>query len=187
MSCVCGTLCSADSFVVHALSCNKVSGYTWASRHALVKRVFKSVLRQYGFNPDEAEPRFGNVGPDVCFQLDDAHTLVDIVVVNPLADSYVVAESRSPGSTLQGVEAMKDHRYGSATTSRRMVFHPLAITVFGTVGVDSLSLLRKCARRTADPRGFMQHMCMALSVAVQTGNARMIMAAAHKWWEFGVR
>jgi hypothetical protein len=49
ISCSCGQRCRAEEFAIHALDCNKVTGYTWASRHAHVKQVFKAVLRQYGF------------------------------------------------------------------------------------------------------------------------------------------
>ena len=68
-----------------------------------------------------------------------------------------------------------------------MVFYPMVISTFGTPSSRSLTLLRKCAEYTANPAGFMTHMCSALAVAVQTGNARMVMAATTKWWEYGVR
>ena len=48
-------------------------------------------------------------------------------------------------------------------------------------------MLKKCARYTADPSGFMAHMATALAVAVQIGNAQMVLAATHTWWENGVR
>ena len=162
-------------------------GTTRASRHAHVKKTFKSVLRQYGFMPDNGEPRFNGVGPDVCFLLGGILTLVDVVVVNPLADSYVDAEARAAGTTLATAESEKDRRHTPLVEARRMHFFPLALTTFGTVGPRSLVLLRRCARHTTDPSGFMAHMCMALSVAVQTGNAKIIMAATSRWWEYGVR
>ena len=185
--CVCGLQCSAADFVVHALSCNKVSGYTWASRHALVKRVFKAVLSQYGFRPDAKEPRFNGAGPDVCFMMGMDIALIDVVVCNPLAESYVYAEAKNPGETLARAEIGKIHEHTVNTRNREMKFYPLAMTIFGQLGRKSLGMLKKCSRFTADPRGFMAHMTTALSVAVQLGNAQMVIAATHTWWENGVR
>ena len=48
-------------------------------------------------------------------------------------------------------------------------------------------MLKKCSRYTADPSAFMAHMATALAVAVQIGNAQMVLAATHTWWENGVR
>jgi hypothetical protein len=113
--------------------------------------------------------------------------LVDVTIVNPLADTYVVAEATTPGNTLRLAEAAKDKRHVTSAEARNMLFYPLALTTFGTLGPRSLALLRKCSQLTADPRGFMRHMCMALSVAVQIGNARILTAAVARWWESGVR
>jgi hypothetical protein len=173
--------------VVHALDCNKVRGYTWASRHALVKKVLKNVLRQYGFLPDNREPRFNGVGPDVCFLLGTTLIIVDVSVVNPLADSYVTAEAQAAGATLAAAEDRKNDRHVAPAEARKMTFYPLVISTFGTPSSRSLTLLRKCAMYTANPTGFMTHMCSALAVAVQIGNARIVMAATTKWWEYGVR
>ena len=68
-----------------------------------------------------------------------------------------------------------------------MVFYPLALTIFGQQGVTSRVMLKKCSRYTADTSGFMAHMTTALAVAVQAGNAQMVLAATHTWWENGVR
>jgi len=188
--CVCGKSCPQNEFVVHALDCKSVSGYTWASRHAHVKRVFKSVLRQYGFLPDATEPRFmkgGTCGPDVCFLLGGTLVLVDVTVVNPLAPSYVDKEVEDAGSALQDAEARKDRRYLSGAEDRRMDFQPLALSVFGQLGPASRSLIRRLGTFTATPGGFEAHMETALSVAVQVGNARILMAATATWWRRGVR
>ena len=175
-----------SAFVVHSLNCNRVVGYTWASRHAHVKRVFKNVLRQYGFMPDQNEPRFvGGVGPDVCFQLGKHMALVDVTVVNPLADSYVAAEAVEAGTTLRRADEKKDSKYTTLAEDRLMTFHPLALSVFGTPSQSSLTLLRKASRCTADPDGFLRHMFSALQVAVQVGNARILMAATAGWWQAG--
>ena len=186
-SCVCGVSPGRDNFVVHALTCNKVSGFTWASRHALLKVALKKVLRQYGFRPDEHEPRFGGEGPDVCFLLGDSPMLVDVTVVCPMAASYVESEATSPGSTLKSVEADKCRQYGTFASDRGMHFAPLAFTTSGTPGPKSLAFLRRCSNYTADPLGFMQHSLMALGVAIQIGNARLVNAAVAGWWKYGVR
>ena len=189
LTCMCGRQCPHHQFVVHALDCNKVCGYTWASRHALVKRVFKQVLRQYGFRPDDGEPRFfGNgTGPDVCFLLRDKQVLVDVVITNPLADTYIAGEASEPGFAVRLAESTKDKQYSARAATLGMEFYPLALSTFGTLGPRSLTLLRHISKYTVDRRGFLSHMGMALSVAVQTGNARIVMAAMAKWWQFGVR
>lgn len=186
-SCVCGATPGRQDFVVHALTCNKVSGFTWASRHALLKVALKKVLRQYGFRPDEREPRFGGEGPDVCFMLGDRPVLVDVTVVCPLATSYVDSEAANPGSTLRTAEADKERTYGTFASVRGMQFAPLAFATCGTPGPKSLAFLRRCSSYTADPTGFMRHSLMALGVAIQIGNARLVNAATAGWWKFGVR
>ena len=58
--CECGDILSNKDFVVHALDCSKVKGDTVATRHKLVKNAFAHLLRQYGFTPDNHEPRFSD-------------------------------------------------------------------------------------------------------------------------------
>ena len=188
-TCSCGHQCSPTDFIVHALDCNKVRGYTWASRHAHVKRVFKKVLVQYGFRPDEKEPRFfpGGKGPDVIFTMGDKLALVDVVICNPLADTYVEAEAAKPGATLARAEAEKDRRHTAESEARRMVFYPLALTTFGAPGKRTMELLRLLSTYTANPAGFLRHMLTALGVAIQTGNAKIAIAATAEWWQNGVR
>jgi len=188
-TCTCGHQCSPTDFIIHALDCKRVSGYTWSSRHALVKSVFKKVLSQYGFRPDKREPRFflGGKGPDVIFQMGDAMVLVDLVICNPLADSYVEAEAATPGATLKRAEAEKDRRHSAESAARKMEFYPLALTTFGAPGKETLAFLRKISTYTANPTGFMRHMLSALDIAIQIGNARIAMAATARWWHHGVR
>jgi len=185
-SCVCGLTCSHTSFVVHALTCNKVRGFNRASRHKLLKKAFKSVLRKYGFHPDEHEPRFGDdgEGPDISFAFDDSLLLVDVSTVCPLADSYVHDEDSNPGFLLAKAEQDKITKYGDFAATRNMNFEPAVF--MGTPGPVSLALLRKLSRATADPNGFMTHMLMACGVAISTGNARMVCAAVARWWDHGV-
>eukprot|EP00759_Apiculatamorpha_spiralis_P039789 PhF_6_TR38624/c5_g3_i1/m.57589 len=88
IECVCHTTLPAKEFVVHALDCKKVTGHTWATRHALVKRTLIKVLKQY--DPDPQEHRYEDgKGPDILFQLGSQLTAVDVTIVNPLTDTYV--------------------------------------------------------------------------------------------------
>ena len=188
-TCTCGHQCSPTDFIIHALDCKRVRGYTWASRHADVKKVFKRVLTQYGFRPDPKEPRFfdNGTGPDVHFFMGDVLVLVDIVVCNPLADSYVDAEAAKPGATLDLHEGIKERKYADPAKARKMKFVPLALTTFGAPGKKTKAFLRDLSSYTADPDGFMRHMLSALDVAIQIGNARIVMAATEQWWNIGVR
>ena len=113
--------------------------------------------------------------------------LVDVVVCNPLGKTYVKAEADTPGTTLERAETLKHHEHFEKAGKRTMVFFPLALTIFGQLGIKSLTLLRKCSRYTADPGGFMSHMTTALAVAVQIGNAQMVLAATSTWWDNGIR
>jgi hypothetical protein len=172
---------------VHALDCNKVRGYTWATRHAHVKRVFRKLLVSYGFHPDAHEPRFdAGSGPDVCFQLGDSLALVDVTIVNPLAETYVDAEAREPGRTLRRADDGKDASYLSMAKARGMTFKPLAMSVFGEPSPQALALLRDLSAYTLNPSGFMTHALSALGVAIQIGNAGIVQAALAKWWDWGV-
>jgi len=188
-TCTCGHQCSPTDFIIHALDCKSVRGYTWASRHAEVKKVFKRVLAQYGFRPDPKEPRFFNngTGPDVHFFMGGVLVLVDIVVGNPLADSYVDAEAAKPGSMLDMHEGIKDRKYADPAKARKMRFVPLALTTFGAPGKKSRAFLKDVAAYTADPPGFLRHMLTALDIAIQIGNAKIVMAATEQWWNLGVR
>jgi len=188
-TCTCGHQCSPTDFIIHALDCNKVQGYTWASRHAHVKKIFKKILIQYGFRPYDREPRFfegGKKGPDVIFLMGDRLVLVDLVICNPLADSYVEAEAAKPGATLARTEAEKDRRHAAESKARGMEFYPLAFTTFGAPGKETKKFLRLLSTYTANPTGFTRHMLTALDVAIQVGNARIAMAATAQWWLNGV-
>jgi hypothetical protein len=185
---VCREAFDPRGFAIHALSCKKVSGYSAASRHAHVKNMFKYVLRQYGFNPDHAEPRFSNgKGPDVIFQLGGVMTMVDVTIRNPLAETYVDKEVASPGRTLEVAEGIKNTSYLDQSLRRGMAFTPLALSVHGGIGPQSARFLKSVAQETADPVGFMRHMTSALAVAIQVGNARMVLAAREGLWSSGLR
>ena len=112
--------------------------------------------------------------------------LVDLVICNPLADSYVEAEAAKPGATLARTEAEKDRRHTAESKARGMEFYPLAFTTFGAPGKETKKFLRLLSRYTANPTGFMRHMLTALDVAIQVGNARIAMAATAQWWLNGV-
>ena len=60
--------------------------------------------------------------------------LIDVVVCNPLAESYVIAEAESPGTTLERAEIRKNHEHFERADKRDMVFYPLALTIFGQLG-----------------------------------------------------
>jgi hypothetical protein len=113
--------------------------------------------------------------------------LVDVTVVNPLAATYVEAESQDLGVTLRRADDKKDGKYAALAEERLMSFSPLALDIFGTPSPSSLTLLRKLSRCTVSPTGFMQHMQSALQVALQVGNARILLAAVSGWWRSGVR
>jgi hypothetical protein len=188
-SCVCGLMCDQSTFVVHALTCNKVRGFTRASRHTLLKKAFKSVIRKYGYRPDEHEPRFGDngEGPDIAFEFADSLLLVDVSAVCPLAASYVVAEDAQPGTLLIQAEREKIATYDDFAKVRGMVFEPAVFNHMGTPGPKTLALLRKLASTTVDPNGFLSHMLMACGVAISKGNGKMVSAAVARWWDYGVR
>ena len=73
-------------------------------------------------------------GPDVSFFLGDKLALVDVVICNPLADSFVDEEAAKPGATLAQAEKLKDQRHLATSEARKMEFHPLAFTTFGAPG-----------------------------------------------------
>ena len=186
--CECGDILSNKDFVVHALDCNKVKGDTAATRHKLVKNAFVHLLRQYGFTPDNHEPRFSaGQGPDVCFMLGGKICLVDVTVVNPLAPSYVKAEWVAPGNTLERVESLKVKAHSDMATKRGMHFYPLAFTAFGVAGKRTVLLLKEIARYTYDRKGFLRHALQAINVAVQKGNAAILSSAIKEWRKAGVR
>ena len=108
VQCVCGETLANAQFVVHALGCHKVKGATAATRHKMVKEVFTRILKKYGFCPDLHEPRFSDgKGPDVCFAMGSKLCVVDVTICNPLAPSYVEAELKTPGKTLESTEEKK--------------------------------------------------------------------------------
>jgi hypothetical protein len=191
LRCVCGASIPAMEFVVHALDCRHVKGKTKASRHALVKKAFKAILSEYGFDPDPHEPRFQyGEGADILFQLGDTTVTVDVTVVNTLAPSYRRAELENEGSSLVEAENRKEANYGSAARNRNFTFFPLAISTFGELGPKSTAFLRKVSANTADvthKSGFFRHARTALSVAVARGNAQIIAAAVAGWYDSGVR
>ena len=165
-----------------------MTGYTWATRHALVKKTFMKILREYGFNPDPHEPRFKDgKGADVLFQIEDTIVIVDVTIVNPLADSYVEAEALTPGSCLAAADGRKDRVHGGEAEVRRMEFYPMALSIFGELSKRSKDLLTRCAKCVTDGKGFQRHMMSALAVAVQKGNASILVAAMKGLRERGVR
>ena len=72
--------------------------------------------------------------------------------------------------TLERAEIRNHHEHFERADKRDMVFYPLTLTIFGQLGVKSRSMLKKCARYTADPSGFMAHM------------ATVARSAMHKWY-----
>jgi hypothetical protein len=189
-SCVCGQACSWDKFVVHALDCKHVTGYTRTNRHNLIRDTFKKVLRTHGFTPETKEPRLFDgctTGPDILFQVGSEFVLIDVSVVNPLAPSYVEHEARFPNYVFDLKERDKNNKYAESAKARNMEFHPFVLSVFGLASPNAKALIKRLSGYCADPKGFVDHMWMAMGVAVQIGNAKLLCSACKSTALAGLR
>ena len=188
VQCICGETLANAQYVVHALDCHKVKEATAATRHKMVKEVFTRILKKYGFCPDLHEPRFSDgKGPDVCFAMGSKLCVVDVTICNPLAPSYVEAELKTPGKTLESTEAKKGEVHGDMAASRNVSFFPLAFTVFGVAGKEKMLFLKRIARTTSDRYGFVRHVVMAIGIAIQKGNSAILTSAVQHWRAAGIR
>ena len=150
--------------------------------------ILTAVDPRYGFCPDLHEPQFSDgKGPDVCFAMRSKLCIVDVTICNPLAPSYVEAERKTPGKTLESVETKKGKVHGDMATSRNVIFFPLAFTVFGVAGKETMLFLKRLARPTHDRYGFVRHMVMAIGIAIQKGNSAILTSAVQHWRAAGIR
>jgi len=175
--CPCGT--TVDPLGRHGLSCKVQIGRH--PRHSHINEIVKRALVLAEF-PARREPtglcRKDGKRPDgvTLFPFNKGKCLLwDATVVDTLADTYVPANSKSPGKAAERAEKSKLVLYEELC--KDFIFTPIAVETLGTWGQLGLSLIKEIGRKLCNVTGERRssfYLFQRISIAIQRGNAASV-------------
>ncbi|CAH2088946.1 unnamed protein product [Euphydryas editha] len=176
--CLCGK--EVDSFGLHGLSCNKISGRF--SRHGSLNETIKRALATIDV-PALIEPtgisRDDGKRPDglTLIPWERGRALLwDATCVDTLAPSHVRETAVRMGAAAEKAEMTKRHKYSSLIQS--YVFVPFAVETLGPWSSSAKKILKELTPRliasTGDRRAG-AFFAQRIGIAIQRGNAASIL------------
>jgi hypothetical protein len=174
----------------HPLACVGGSGRHMTARHDDIVMILSRLATIMGVvNLTEPADLSATDGkrPDVEFHLPEAPLLIDVTITHPAAPSYRKAVAD------HGAEKLGDDRgtrkslkYDAIATSNAMQFTPFVIFTYGGWHTSAESVLRKLVA-ALEPgycllsrRDWKDQLTQQIAVAVQRGNANIMINAAHR-------
>jgi hypothetical protein len=181
---ICGEL--SESTGQHALKCGTGNGRT--SRHNSIRDVLIAILTTARFTIHK-EPLHllddGSRPADAAAEGWEGPKMgvFDVTVVTPQSGQGINRGGLRRAQAADAAEQAKMLKYAEACADKGYVFAPVAVEVFGAWGKRAQKVLARLgyalAERSGRPRALeVRHMYERLSVALQTRNARMILARA---------
>jgi hypothetical protein len=172
-----------DIYGHHSLSCG--SGGDRQIRHNEIRDALFQLCQSSGLTPrkeealDDSSRRPGDIYLP-SFSLGKA-AAVDVSVVYPLQVSLLSYAAETPLAAAAHRESQKKEKYIQDCMAQGIQFYPVALETFGAIGPDSLVFLRKLANIWGAARSYKKSQATVflfqrLAVALQRGNARMVLA-----------
>jgi len=174
----------------HPLTCRANTNNDGRRRHdAIVRLLHSLVIKTTGYAAMEVHPLGGdNRRPDLHAAYATNNDLVDVVVVHPLARSYLRAARTRYGAALR-VARNKTTKYRNYAQEVNAHFVPFACETLGGVVPAARKWLAHVTFSMApdqvtpeglDSQQLLHQAQAAIAVALQRGNAAMIKAAVNR-------
>ena len=161
--------------VQHIMYCGKLLGFDSTQRHNTVCSSFCRVLRSFGISAGQ-EPTglHPHLRPDILISGATHSVAIDVSIVDPLSDTH---QAEDVDALIAGREAEKIEKYTPISTSS-MLFFPLVLSAQGCWGSCALNCVaRICSMFCLNMNMRAQlkkELLLAVSCALQVGNARMV-------------
>ena len=161
----------------HLLNCQYNNGYTAVHRHNETLGALAHVARSYGI-VTVVEPTCyqyaDKTRPDILFCLGQRSVAVDLTVVDPCADSHV-AQAQTVGATAAAAASGKNDKHGGNVAALGHKFYSLAVETYGHMDGEVWKAFRHVSTNLREEirSAFVRDMMLALSISVQSGNAKL--------------
>ena len=169
----------------HILNCQYNFGYTAVHRHNETLGALAHVARSYGI-ATQAEPTCyqyaDKTRPDLLFCLGQRNVAVDLTIVDPCAASHVKAASTTTGATAAAAAVAKCEKHGANVAALGHKFYSVAVETYGHMDGGVWSAFRHISTnlREETRAAFVRDMMLALSMSVQSGNAKIFDCAMRR-------
>jgi hypothetical protein len=187
--CTCGR--QLDPGAEHALTCRSAAR-ALISRHDHCLRAWRNIVQAAGGSA-RVEPLLAGylesigkpcpAGMDRCTRGDilaehlEVVKMLDVTIVHPNAPSHR-RRAKDAGAVAEFAEKQKNSKYKAFMEATGEMFEPLAMESYGRWGKQAIRFLELCASWASasgrDKSEFLKGSRIALSVALQRGNAWMI-------------
>ena len=172
-TCGCGDAYMDTSFHWHALGCARNTGFTVNSRHNGVRdtiaRISRSLSIGVRVEPREFECPDGRHPDLTIYWADCIPWTLDVHVNNPLCSTHLHADDCTARS-----ERSKHGKYKPMVTAAGHEFKAFGLEVLGGWSTNALSWLKKLC--TTHPEADRNEVAGEIAVAIQRGNARILLA-----------
>ena len=184
----CSHSAAANSDGWHPLTCISGRGVDITARHnAVVQRLahfarmlcVQPIVEPAGLHSDDQRR------PDIQLDLPEATLLGDVTISHPSARSWQrVASIRGVEAVGDAREAEKNHLYADMAQQREMQFGAIVLYTYGGFHSSALRFISQMAKAVdpatclTSPAQWKQELMQQIAVAVQRGNANIMIRAA---------
>ena len=173
----------------HYLSCNHHKRREITIRHNLVLQVLYRLINYVGGvaarEPIDLHDSDGR-RPDLELILRSLHALLDVMIVNPLCPTHLIASSKKSLASVRQGERIKTNKYKGTAAQHEAKFIPFVIESTGGLSDIAVSLLKQIILASRDNRTLwaweeVSKECFCLvAIAIQKGNAMTMIAGRNK-------
>src|SRR6195952_3771693 len=139
----------------HYLSCNVHKRREITIRHNLVLQVLYRLINYVGGvaarEPIDLHDKAGR-RPDLELILRSLHALLDVMIVNPLCPTHLIASSKKTLASVRAVEKIKTNKYKGTAAQHEAKFIPFVIESTGGLSEVAVSFLKQFILASTDNR-----------------------------------
>ena len=173
----------------HYLSCNHHKRREITIRHNLVLQVLYRLINYVGGvaarEPIDLHDKDGR-RPDLELILRSLHALLDVMIVNPLCPTHLIAASKESLASVRGGERTKINKYKGTASQHQAKFIAFVIESTGGLSDSAVSLLKQILLASRDNSTLwaweeVRKECFwSVGIAIQKGNAMAMIAGRNK-------
>ena len=124
--------------------------------------------------------------PDLELILRSLHALLDVMIVNPLCPTHLIASSKKTLASVRGGERIKTNKYKGTASQHQAKFIPFVIESTAGLSDSAVSLLKQILLASRDNSTLVtweevsKECFWSVGIAIQKGNAMTMIAGRNK-------
>ena len=185
----CGIKDAVKKDPYHYLSCNHHKRREITIRHNLVLQVLCRLINYVGEvaarEPIDLHDKDGR-RPDLELILRSLHALLDVMIVNPLCPTHLIASSKESLASVRGGEKIKTNKYKGTASQHEAKFIPFVIESTGGLSDIAVSFLKQILLASRDNSTLWEweevrkEVFCLIAIAIQKGNAMTMIAGRNE-------